>query len=99
MVRLALAVAAAAAIILSAPVVQQAFTALSRDLPLDWACRDGGADCRRGPGRGRAHPPPAPLRFAALALSLATGGAYVVLDALTPTESFHFVEYGAARVS
>ena len=94
MVRLALAVAAAAAIILSAPVVQQAFTALNRVFPsiglaatatpIAVAVLIAAARIRR---QRR-------LRFAALALSLAIGVAYVVVDALTPTESFHFVEYG-----
>src|SRR5688572_6158860 len=94
MVRLGLAVAAAAAIILSAPVVQQAFTALSRVFPSIGLAATAApivvavlvAAARIRHQRR--------LRFAALALSLATGGLYIVLDALTPTESFHFVEYG-----
>jgi hypothetical protein len=94
MVRVALAVAAAAAIILSAPVVQQAFTALSRvfpsiglaatALPIAAAMLIAAARIRQ---RRR-------LRFAALALSIAIGATYIVLNALSPTESFHFVEYG-----
>jgi hypothetical protein len=94
MVRLGLAVAAAAAIILSAPVVQQAFTALSRVFPsigLAATAAPIAVAVLVAAARIRHQ---RRLRFAALALSLATGGAYVVLDALTPTESFHFVEYG-----
>ena len=94
MVRLGLAVAAAAAIILSAPVVQQAFTALSRVFPsigLAATAAPIAVAVLIAAARIRHH---RRLRFAALALSLATGGAYVVLDALTPTETFHFVEYG-----
>jgi hypothetical protein len=94
MVRLGLALVAAAAIILSAPVVQQAFTAISRmfpsiglaatALPIAVAVAIAAARIR---DRRR-------LRLAALVLSLAIGGAYVLVDALTPAESFHFVEYG-----
>ena len=94
MVRLALAVAAAAAIIVSAPVVQQAFTAINgafpsiglaaTALPSAVAVLLAGARVR---DRRR-------LRFAALALSVGAGAAYVAAGALTATESFHFVEYG-----
>ena len=94
MVRLGLAVAAAAAIILSAPVVQQAFTALNRVFPsigLAATAAPIAVAVLVAAARIRHQ---RRLRFAALALSLAIGGAYVVFDALTPTESFHFVEYG-----
>jgi hypothetical protein len=94
MVRLALAVAAAAAIIASAPVVQQAFTAINgvfpsiglaaTALPIAVAVLLASARVR---DRRR-------LRFAALALSIGGGTAYVALGGLTATESFHFVEYG-----
>ena len=94
MVRLALAVAAAAAIILSAPVVQPAFTAINRvfpsiglaatALPITVAALFAVARVR---DRRR-------LRLAALALSLGAGAAYAAAAALTATESFHFVEYG-----
>jgi hypothetical protein len=94
MVRLALAVAAAAAIILSAPVVQQAFTAINgrfpsigltaTALPIAVAVLAAGARIR---DRHR-------LRFAALALSVGAGAAYIIAGALTATESFHFLEYG-----
>jgi hypothetical protein len=94
MVRLALAVAAAVAIIASAPVVQQAFTAINRvfpsiglaatALPVAVAVLLAAARIR---DRRR-------LRLAALALSVGLGAAYVVGDALTAAESFHFVEYG-----
>jgi hypothetical protein len=94
MVRLALAVAAAAAIILSAPVVQQAFTAINglfpsigltaTALPIAVAVLAAGARIR---DRHR-------LRFAALALSVGAGATYILAGALTATESFHFLEYG-----
>jgi len=94
MVRLGLAVAAAAAIIASAPVVQQAFTAINRvfpsvglaatALPIAVAALIAAARVR---DRRR-------LRFAALALSVGLGAAYVAVSALSATESFHFVEYG-----
>lgn len=94
MVRLALAVAAAAAIILSAPVVQQAFTALNQVFPpIGLAATAAPIAVAVLVAVARIHHQRR-LRFAALALSLAIGGAYVVFDALTPTESFHFVEYG-----
>ena len=94
MVRLGLAVAAAAAIILSAPVVQQAFTALSGVFPsIGLAATAAPIAVAVLVAAARIHHQRR-LRFAALALSLATGGAYVLLDGLTPTESFHFVEYG-----
>jgi hypothetical protein len=94
MVRVALAVAAAAAVILSAPFVQQGFTAaytffpsigvVATALPIAVAVLVAAARIRHQ----------RPLRFTALALSVAIGAAYVRLNALTPTESFHFVEYG-----
>ena len=94
MVRVALAVAAAAAVILSAPFVQQGFTAVytifpaigvaATALPLGVAVLVAAARIRH---QRR-------LRFAALVLSVAIGAAYVRINALTPTESFHFVEYG-----
>ena len=94
MVRVALAVAAAAAVILSAPFVQQGFTALytvfpaigvvATALPIGVAILIAAARIRH---QRR-------LRFAALVASLAIGAAYVRFSALTPTESFHFVEYG-----
>jgi hypothetical protein len=94
MVRLALAMATAAAIIASAPVVQQAFTAVNgvfpsiglaaTALPIAVAVLFAGFRIR---DRRR-------LRFAALAISLIGGAVYVVAGALTATETFHFVEYG-----
>jgi hypothetical protein len=94
MVRVALAVAAAAAVILSAPFVQQGFTAAytifpaigvaATALPIAVAILVAAARIRHQ----------RPLRFTALVLSVAIGAAYVRLNALTPTESFHFVEYG-----
>ena len=94
MVRLGLAVATAAAIILSAPVVQQAFSALNSVFPsigLAATAAPVAVAVLVAAARIRHQ---RRLRFAALTLSLAVGGAYVVFDALTPTESFHFVEYG-----
>ena len=92
--RVALAVAAAAAVILSAPFVQQGFTAaytvfptigvVATALPIGVAILVAAARIR---DRRR-------LRFASLILSLAIGAAYVRINALTPTESFHFVEFG-----
>jgi len=94
MVRVALAVAAAAAVILSAPFVQQGFAAAytvfpaigvtATVLPIAAAILVAAARIRH---QRR-------LRFTALVLSVAIGVAYVRLNALTPTESFHFVEYG-----
>ena len=94
MVRTALAVAAAAAVILSAPFVQQAFTAVvnifptigiaATVLPIAVAVLIAAARIRH---QRR-------LRFSALVLSVAIGVAYVRINALTATESFHFVEYG-----
>jgi hypothetical protein len=94
MVGVALAVAAAAAVILSAPFVQQGFTAaytvfpaigvMATAVPIGVAILVAAARIRH---QRR-------LRFAALILSLAIGAAYVRINALTPTESFHFVEFG-----
>jgi hypothetical protein len=94
MARVALAVAAAAAVILSAPFVQQGFTAVSTFfpsigvvatvLPIAVAVLIAAARIRHERW----------LRFTALVLSVAIGVAYVRVNALTPTESFHFVEYG-----
>jgi hypothetical protein len=93
MVRVALAVAAAAAVILSAPFVQQAFTAASAIFPnigttataLPIAVAVLVAIVRVRDRRR--------LRFTALAVSLAIGAFYIRLNALSATESFHFVEY------
>lgn len=94
MVRPALAVAAAAAIIASAPVVQQAFTAATgvfpsiglaaTALPVGVAVLLAGVRVRE---RRR-------LRFTALASSVGAGAACIAAGALTAAESFHFVEYG-----
>lgn len=94
MVRLALAVAAAAAIIASAPVVQLAFTAINRVFPsigLAATAVPVAVAVLLAAARARDR---RRLRFAALAFSLGLGAAYVVGGALTATESFHFVEYG-----
>ena len=94
MVRLALAVTAAAAIIVSAPVVQQAFAAVNNFFPSIAVAATAvptvvAALIAATRIRHRRR-----LRFGALALSLVIGGAYVVANALSGPEAFHFVEYG-----
>jgi hypothetical protein len=94
MVRLALAMAAAAAIIVAAPVVQQAFTAISRVFPsigLAATALPIAAAVLVAAARVRHR---RPLRLTALALSVGAGAVYAVADGLSATESFHFVEYG-----
>ena len=94
MVRLALAVAAAAAIIASAPVIQQAFTAINRVFPsIGLAATALPIAVAVLLAISRIHDRRR-LRFAALLLSVGIGAAYVAAGALTATESFHFVEYG-----
>jgi len=96
--RFASALAAAAVVILSAPFVQQAFTAVSTA----WAPRF------RAIGMAATALPVGiallvavvrirdrrPARYLALASSLAFGTSYVLIDALSFAEAFHFVEYG-----
>ena len=96
--RLAVALAAASAVILSAPFIQQAFTALSTA----WAPQF------RAIGIGATALPVGialvvavvrirdrrPARYLALAVSLAIGAAYILTNELSFAETFHFVEYG-----
>ena len=96
--RLAVALAAASAVILSAPFVQQAFTALSTA----WAPQF------RAIGIGATALPVGiallvavvrirdrrPARYLALVTSLAIGTTYILINALGFAETFHFVEYG-----
>ena len=96
--RLAVALAAASAVILSAPFIQQAFIAVS----VAWAPQF------RAIGIGATALPVGiallvaavrirdrrPARYLALASSLAIGTTYILIDALSFAETFHFVEYG-----
>jgi len=96
--RFIMAVAAAVAVILSAPFLQQLFTAVSTAwgpqsrmlgisatvIPLGIALAAAVARIRDRRG----------IRYLALSLSVLLGAAYVVLEALSFTECFHFVEYG-----
>lgn len=96
--RFVVALAAAAAVILSAPFVQQAFTAVS----IAWApqLRAIGVAATAVPVgvallvavvriRDRR-----PARYLALGSSLAVGASYILVNALSFAEAFHFVEYG-----
>ena len=96
--RITVALAAAAAVILSAPFVQQAFTAVGNA----WAPQFraiGTAATALPVGiallvavvriRDRR-----PARYLAVASSLAIGSTYVLINSLSFAESFHFVEYG-----
>jgi hypothetical protein len=94
MVRLAMALAVAAAIILSAPVVQQAFAAVNGVFPSIAVAATAvpivvavGVAAARIRHRRR-------LRWGTLAAALAIGGAYSGAADLSATETFHFVEYG-----
>ena len=96
--RLVVALAAAATVILSAPFVQQAFTAASNAwgpyfdavgvavtaLPVGVALVVAAVRIRDR----------RPARYLALASSLAIATTYILIDALGFAETFHFVEYG-----
>ena len=96
--RFAVAMAAAGAVILSAPFIQQAFTVASTAwgpqfrllgiaataLPVGIALLVAAV---------RIHDR-RPARYLALASSLAIGATYVLIDRLSFAEAFHFVEYG-----
>ena len=98
MSRFAVPLTAAAAIILSAPFIQQAFTAAdgalgpyfrpagiaATVLPIGIALAMAAVSIRDRRLE----------RYGALVASLAIGASYVVIDALSFAESFHFVEYG-----
>lgn len=96
--RLVLAAVAAAAVILSAPFVQQLFFVLSSDWPEQFQRIAIGATvvptCLAllyAAARIRSS---FLLRYALLAIALVIGAGYVVVNALSVTERFHFVEYG-----
>jgi VanZ family protein len=94
MLRAALPVAAAAALIVSAPFVQSGFTAVSTTFPgvgmaataLPIAVAVIVAAVRIRARRW--------LRFSALASSLTIGAIYALTTSLSFAEGFHFVEYG-----
>ena len=96
--RFAVALAAAAAIILSAPFVQQAFTAVgtawapqSRAIGVAATALPVGIAVLIAVVRIRDR---RPARYLAIASSLAFGTSYILINALSFGESFHFVEYG-----
>jgi VanZ family protein len=92
------AAAAAAAVILSAPFVQQAFTAANeawgawlRPVAVTASLVVVAAAVGAALWRIRDRRLP---RYLALLLSLTLGAAYISVNALSFTESFHFIEYG-----
>lgn len=96
--RFAIATAAAAAVILSAPFAQQAFTAMGtawpsqlRTIAIAATAIPVGAVFLFAYFRIRDRRAP---RYLALALGLGIGGGYIILTGLSYGESFHFVEYG-----
>lgn len=96
--RFASALVAAAAVILSAPFVQQAFTVVStawapqfRALGIAATALPVGIAVLVAVVRIRDR---RPARYLALASSLAIGTSFILIDALSLGESFHFVEYG-----
>ena len=96
--RFAVALAAAAAVILSAPFVQQAFTAASaawapyfRAVGMAATALPVGIALLVAAVRIRDR---RPARYLALASSLAIATTYILIDALSFAETFHFVEYG-----
>jgi hypothetical protein len=98
-VRLAFAAAAAAAVVLSAPFLQQLFNVLSattsgsqfRIIAASATAVPAGAALLYALTRIRHRHA---LRYGLLASAVALGAGYVVVNALGPTETFHFVEYG-----
>lgn len=97
-VRLAFAAAAAAAVVLSAPFVQQLFILLSGLSPTQY--RVIATSATAVPAAGallfalRRIRTARALRYGLLALALSLAGIYIVVNALSTSESFHFVEYG-----
>lgn len=96
--RCAVAVTAAAAVILSAPYVQQAFTAAStsagprfRAIGIATTAVPVGIAVLVAVARIRDR---WALRYLTVALSLAAGTSYILINALSFAESFHFIEYG-----
>lgn len=99
---MAAAIAASAAVVLSAPFAQQAFTLVERGWP--GQLRTVGIAATAVPAalaialaasriRERR-----PARYLLLALALTIAGAYIVATDLSFAESFHFVEYGLLGV-
>ena len=96
--RLASAAAAAAAIILSAPFAQELFNILSTTWPQQF--RNIAIAATAVPtgiallaAIARIHNRHL-LRYGLLALAAIVGAGYIIIDALSVTETFHFVEYG-----
>lgn len=96
--RLAVAVAAAVGVVLSAPFAQQAFTEAAsrwpdrlRVLGISATVLPVGATLVFGLARIRER---RRFRYLALALGVSIGAAYILLTDLTFSESFHFAEYG-----
>jgi hypothetical protein len=96
--RFAVALAAAAAVILSAPFIQQALTAVSiawapqfRALAIAATAVPVGIAVVAALVRIRDR---RPARYLALASSLAIGAGYILFTGLSFGECFHFVEYG-----
>ena len=96
--RLAVPLTAAVIVVLSAPFVQQAFTAASdawgpyfRAVGMAATALPVGAALLLAATRIRDR---RPARYSALAISLALATTYVLIDDLSFVEAFHFVEYG-----
>ena len=96
--RLAVALAAAAAVILSAPFIQQAFTAASsawgaylRAVGIAVSALPVGLALLVAAQRIRER---RLARYLMLAASLAIAATYILIEALSFAEAFHFVEYG-----
>ena len=96
--RFAVALAAAATVILSAPFVQQAFTAASstwgahvRAVGIAVSALPVGIALLVAARRIRDH---RLARYLMLASSLAMAAIYILIEALSFAEAFHFVEYG-----
>lgn len=96
--RIAVALAASLAVILSAPFAQQIFTEVGNRWPGQFRAIGIGATAVPAGAallvalfriRNRR-----PARYLALASSIALGGGYILLSGLSFAESFHFVEYG-----
>lgn len=97
--RLVSAAAAAAAIILSAPFAQELFSVLSTTWPQQFRNIAIGATALPAciallAAVARIHNRHL-LRYGLLAFAAIVGAVYISIDALSVTESFHFVEYGA----
>src|SRR5688572_19386511 len=96
--RFVIAVAVAAAVVLSAPYAQQVFTALGtawpsqlRTIAVSATAIPAGAALLFALFRIRERRAP---RYLALLLGAAIGAGYIYFTGLSYAESFHFVEYG-----